>query len=80
MSRKVVIAYAYAVVEGFKSICIGHVNGWVPPGVLAHRALQIRRFYSYCILFLALSSVTIAVWSRFVAAKLGEHIVSTETG
>ena len=36
VSRNIVIANAYAIVESFKAICICHVKVRVPPGVLAH--------------------------------------------
>lgn len=79
VSREVSVAYAYAVVEVLKGICICHVKVWVPPGVLAHLQSQVRRSYTQRLVFLALSGVTIVVLSRFVAAKLGERVTSDET-
>lgn len=79
VSRQVIIAYAYAVVEIFERIFKFHVKVWVPPGVLAHPRPQVRRSYSYPLVRLALSAVTIVVLGRFVAAKLGKHVTTNET-
>ena len=79
MSREISIAYAYAVIEVLKGICICHVKIWVPPEALARLQSQVRRSYSYCIVLLALSGVTMVVLSRFVVAKLGEHVTKHET-
>lgn len=79
VGRKIVIAYAYAVVKSFKAICICHVDLKVPPGAPAYSWSKLRRSYSHCVVFLALSGVTIVVLNRFVAANLGKHVTSDET-
>lgn len=54
VSREIVIAYVYAIVESIQGICTGHEKIQVPPGVLAQRFWPVRRSYSNCIRLLAL--------------------------